>query len=419
MADWHTLVRERDFPMLEQAECDGRAVIYLDNAATTQCARPVLWALDNYWQGQHANAYRGAYCMSRRAGEAVEETRQVCAEFLGAASKDEIVFTGGATHSANLLADAFALTELHPGDLVLATEMEHHSNLLPWREACRRAGAEFALVPVTEAGELDLAALDWFLGRKPKLLAICSVSNVLGTVNPLEEIVSLCHRAGCAVAVDAAQAMRANLPGVRALDCDFLYFYAHKLMGPTGVGVLYGKREWLEKLTPPRTGGGMVRAFHGAEPEYESAPLKFEAGTLDLAGLAGLGAAMEYLHAIGRRRIAAREQALLRYTEKKLRDIPGIRVLGSPARRFGSVSFTAEPLQPLDIALLLDSQGIAVRSGSHCAIPLHQRLGRSGSVRVSPAFYNTAEEIDGLAVALERTLESARKSGAIRDQRNG
>ena len=419
MADWHTLVRERDFPMLEQAECDGRAVIYLDNAATTQCARPVLWAMENYWQSQHANVYRGAYCLSRRAGEALEETRQVCAEFIGAADREEIVFTGGATQSANLLADAFALTELHEGDLVVATEMEHHSNLLPWREACRRTGAELAQAPVTEDGELDRDALDRILARKPKLLAVCAVSNVLGTVNPLEELVSRAHDAGCAVAVDAAQAMRCSLPGVRTLNCDFLYFSAHKLMGPTGIGVLYMKREWLERLSPPRTGGGMVRAFHGAEPEYEQGPLKFEAGTLNLAGITGLGAALEYLHAIGRRRIAARENALLRYTEKKLREIPGVRVLGVPARRAGIVSFTAEPLQPLDVALLLDSQGIAVRSGTHCAIPLHRRLGLSGSVRVSPAFYNTAEEIDGLAVALERSLDSARKGGILKAKGNG
>ena len=243
MADWHTLVRERDFPMLEQAECDGRAMIYLDNAATTQCARPVLWAMENYWQSQHANVYRGAYCLSRRAGEALEETRQVCAEFIGAADREEIVFTGGATQSANLLADAFALTELHEGDLVVATEMEHHSNLLPWREACRRTGAELALAPVTEDGELDRDALDRILARKPKLLAVCAVSNVLGTVNPLEELVSRAHDAGCVVAVDAAQAMRCSLPGVRTLNCDFLYFSAHKLMGPTGIGVLYMKRE--------------------------------------------------------------------------------------------------------------------------------------------------------------------------------
>ncbi len=419
MADWHTTIRERDFPMLEQAECDGRAVIYLDNAATTQCARPVLWALENYWQSQHANVYRGAYCMSRRAGTALEETRQVCAEFLGASSREEIIFTGGATQSANLLADAFALTELHPGDLVLATEMEHHSNLLPWREACRRTGAAFELVPVDEAGELDLAALDRLLERRPKLLAVTAVSNVLGTVNPLEEIVSRAHRAGCAVAVDAAQAMRGELPGVGVLDCDFLFFSAHKLMGPTGVGVLYGKREWLEKLTPPRTGGGMVSALRGGEPEFEAAPLKFEAGTPNLAGIAGLGAALEYLHAVGRRRIASREQRLLRYTEKKLREIPGLRILGSPGRRSGCVSFTAEPLGPLDVALLLDSQGLAVRSGSHCAIPLHERLGVSGSVRVSPAFYNTAEEIDVLAAALERALDSARKSGILGRTGNG
>jgi cysteine desulfurase/selenocysteine lyase len=411
MADWHTIIRERDFPMIEQAECDGRPVIYLDNAATTQCARPVLWALENYWRSQHANVYRGVYCLSRRAEAAVEETRQICAEFLGAASAGEIVFTGGATQSANLLADAFALTELKPGDLVLSTEMEHHSNLLPWREACRRTGAELALVPVTEEGELDLDALDRLLERRPKLLAVCAVSNVLGTVNPLREIADRAHAAGCAVAVDAAQAMRCCLPGVRELDCDFLYFSSHKVMGPTGVGVLYGSEAWLERLTPPRTGGGMVSAIREDTVLYERGPLKFEAGTPNLAGIAGLGAALEYMQAVGRRRIAKREKALLQYAEKRLRELPGLRILGAPKQRAGVLSFVAPPLQAYDIAMLLDSQGIAVRSGSHCAIPLHRRLGLSGSVRVSPAFYNTAEELDALTVALRRSLEGAKKAG--------
>ncbi len=411
MPDWHTIIRERDFPMIEQAECGGKAMIYLDNAATTQCSRQVLWAMESYWLQQHANVHRGSYCLSERATAALEETRQVCAEFLGAESPEEIVFTSGATASLNLLADAWSRSELREGDLILATEMEHHSNLLPWLEAASRSGASLELVPVTEAATLDLEALDRLLERRPRLLAVCAVSNVLGTVNPLKEIISRCHAAGTAVAVDAAQALRHELSGVGALACDFLCFSAHKLMGPTGTGVLYGRREWLSRLRPVRYGGGMVRSFSFPEAEFEDGPLKFEAGTLNLAGIAGLGAALEYLQAVGRKRIAARERELLAYTERRLSAIDGLRVLGKPERRAGALSFTAEPLQPYDVALMLDRQGIAVRSGHHCAHPLHRALGISGSVRVSPAFYNTAEEIDALAETLERTLAAARKAG--------
>ncbi len=410
MAEWQSVIRKRDFPMIAQGTCDGRSMVYLDSAATTQCPRPVLWALEDYWNRQHANVHRGVYCLSSRATAALEETRQLAAEFLGA-SAEEIVFTSGATDGINLLADAFALGELKPGDRVLATEMEHNSNLLPWLEACRRTGAALELVKVTEAGELDLEDLRRKLEDRPKLLAVTAVSNVLGTVNPLEEIVSLAHDADCAVAVDAAQAMRHGLADVKTLDCDFLCFSAHKLMGPTGVGVLYGKKEWLERLRPPRYGGGMVRSFRFPEAEYESGPLKFEAGTLNLAGIAGLGAALEYLQAVGRKRVAARERELLAYTVRRLEAVEGVRILGDPEKRAGAVSFTTLPLHAYDVALMLDKQGIAVRSGRHCAHPLHRALGIAGSVRVSPAFYNTAEEIDALAEALSRTLAAAKKAG--------
>ena len=411
MSDWHTLIRKRDFPMIERASCGKTPVIYLDNAATTQCPRPVIWAMEDYYARRHANVHRGSYCLSDRATAALEETRQLTAEFVGASGPEEIVFTSGATGGLNLLADAFARTELREGDLILATEMEHHSNLLPWLEAAKRQGARLELVPVTEAGELDVDALKELLSRGPRLLTLCAVSNVLGTVNPLKEIISLAHSAGAAVAVDAAQAMRHALPPVRELDCDYLCFSAHKIMGPTGVGVLFGKREWLERLAPSRYGGGMVRSVHWPEVRLEDGPQRFEAGTLNLAGIAGLGAALDYLQAVGRGRIAAREQALLRRAERHLRALPGLRVLGEPRERAGVLSFIAPPLQPYDLALMLDRQGFALRSGRHCAQPLHDRLGLSGSVRVSPAFYNTEEELDRLAEALERTLSAAAKAG--------
>ena len=410
MAEWQSVIRKRDFPMIAQGTCDGRSMIYLDSAATTQCPRPVLWALEDYWNHQHANVHRGVYCLSSRATAAMEETRQLVAEFLGA-SAEEIVFTSGATDSLNLLADAFALGELKPGDRVLATEMEHNSDLLPWLEACRRTGAQLELVKVTEAGELDLEDLQRKLEGSPKLLAVAAVSNVLGTVNPLEKIVSLAHGADCAVAVDAAQAMRHGLADVKTLDCDFLCFSAHKLMGPTGVGVLYGKARWLERLPTPRYGGGMVEDLRLPRPEYASGGRKFEAGTLNLSGVAGLGAALEYLQAVGRKRIAAYEKDLLHYASQRLGEIEGLRILGAPEKRAGALSFVMEPLQAYDVAMLLDKKGFALRSGRHCADLLHARLGLSGSVRLSPAFYNTRGEIDKLAAALEEIALVSRKAG--------
>ena len=410
MAEWQSVIRKRDFPMIAQGTCDGRSMVYLDSAATTQCPRPVLWALEDYWNRQHANVHRGVYCLSSRATAALEETRQLAAEFLGA-SAEEIVFTSGATDGINLLADAFALGELKPGDRVLATEMEHNSNLLPWLEACRRTGAALELVKVTEAGELDLEDLRRKLEDRPKLLAVTAVSNVLGTVNPLEEIVSLAHDADCAVAVDAAQAMRHGLADVKTLDCDFLCFSAHKLMGPTGVGVLYGKARWLERLPASRWGGGMVEDLRLPAPEYAPGSRKFEAGTLNLSGVAGLGAALEYLQAVGRKRIAAYEKDLLDYAARRLSEIDGLRILGAPARRAGVLSFVMEPLQAYDVAMLLDRKGFALRSGRHCADLLHTRLGLSGSVRLSPAFYNAKGEIDKLASALEEIARVSRKAG--------
>ncbi len=410
MAEWQSVIRKRDFPMIAQGTCEGKSMIYLDSAATTQCARPVLWALEDYWQHQHASVYRGVYCLGSRATAAMEETRQFTAEFLGA-SPEEIVFTFGATDGLNLLANAFSMGELKPGELVLATEMEHNSNLLPWLEACRRTGAQLELVKLTEAGTLDMEDLRRKLERQPRLLAVTAVSNVLGTVNPLEEIIPLAHAAGAAVAVDAAQAMRHALPDVRALDCDFLVFSAHKLMGPTGVGVLYGKEAWLDRLRPGRFGGGMLRELRLPEAEYEQGNRKFEAGTPNLSGIAGLGAALEYLQAVGRRRIAAYERELLHHAEKRLSAVEGVRVLGSPEKRAGALSFVMEPLQAYDVAVLLDKKGFALRSGRHCADALHARLGLSGSVRLSPAFYNTKEEIDALAEALEEIVRVSRKAG--------
>ena len=411
MQDWQTLIRKRDFPMIAQGECGGHPVVYLDNAATTQCPRPVLWALENYWLEQHANVHRGVYCRSSQATMAMEETRQHTAEFLGAASAREIVFTHGTTDGLNLLASAFGDAVLRPGDLVLATEMEHNSNLLPWLEVCRRSGAVVELVPVTDAGELDQEALDRLLEQKPKLLTLCAVSNVLGTVNPLKDIIPRAHAAGTAVAVDAAQALRHGLPAVTDLDCDFLCFSGHKLMGPTGIGVLYGKEEWLERFGPACFGGGMVKELDWPDVTYEEIPGRFEAGTPNLSGIAGLGAALEYLQAVGRKRIAAYEGELLRYVAEKLRAIPGIRVLGDPARRAGVLSLDLPPLSAYDAAMLLDKKGFALRSGRQCADLLHRRLGLSGSLRLSPAFYNTREELDALCQALEEILSVSRRAG--------
>lgn len=392
-------IRE-DFPILSR-RVHGRPLIYLDNAATTQMPVQVLQAVEEQYRLYQANIHRGVHWLSEQSTARVEAVRRQTAEWIGAKESAEIVFTSGATESVNLVARAFSDGVLSAGDTVVTTEMEHHSNLVPWQEACRRTGAKLRVVPLTPRGELDMEAAARLLSERPKLLAVTAVSNVLGTVNQVEPLIRAAHEAGAAVLIDAAQLLRHSRVDVRALDCDFLCFSGHKMLAPTGVGVLYGKREWLERLPPVVFGGGMVDEVTTERASWDALPFKFEAGTRNIAGIVGLGAAIGYLNELGDG-LYAREAELLEQTEAILRERTRLDVLGAPSTRAGAVSFNIRGLPAYDGAKLLDQLGVAVRSGHHCAQPLLRRFGLESALRVSPAFYNTEEELCMLGAALDR-----------------
>ena len=393
--------RRGDFPLLER-RVHGRPLVYLDNAATTQLPEAVLDAVEEQYRLWQANIHRGIHWLSERSTARVEAVRRAVADFIGARESAEIVFTSGATESVNFVARALSESLLRPGDTVVATEMEHHSNLVPWQEACRRSGARLRLIPLTPEGELDAEAAARLFSERPKLLAVTAVSNVLGTVNPIEALTRAAHDAGALVFVDAAQQMRHARVDVRRWDCDFLCFSGHKMLAPTGIGVLYGKRELLERLPPVAFGGGMVDEVTAEAASWDAPPFKFEAGTRNIAGIVGLGAAIDYLRALGEEALYEREAELLRQTETILRERPYLEMLGAPRRRAGAVSFNVRGLPAYDAAKLLDQLGVAVRSGHHCAQPLLRAFGLESAVRVSPAFYNTEEELRTLGAALDR-----------------
>ena len=399
MLDTRTI--RKSFPLLSQT-VHGKPLVYLDNGATTPVPEQVLDAVEAHYRTEHANVHRGIHLLSERSTAHVEHVRKAVAAFLNADMPEEIVFTSGTTEGINTVARAFSDGILRPGDSVITTEMEHHSNLIPWQRACRRSGATLRVVHLTDAGELDLDELRHYLEERPKLVAVTMVSNVLGTVNPVREIAAMAHDADAAVLLDAAQAMRHGSVDVRALDCDFLCFSGHKMMAPTGVGVLYGKRKWLERLPPVCFGGGMVDEVSCTEASWGEPPFKFEAGTPNIAGIVGLGAALDFMKSIGPENIYAAEADLIAYAEERLGALEGLRILGAPEKRAGAVSFTLDGVHCYDAAKLLDQLGIAVRSGHHCAQPALARFGLSGTVRVTPAFYNTREEIDALTAALRR-----------------
>lgn len=395
-------VRE-DFPILS-SKIYGQPLIYLDNAATTQMPRCVLRRIQEHYERYNANVHRGIHYLSEQSTAHFETARATVRSFLGAKDCKEIIFTSGATDAINLVARGFQERFLRPGDEVIATEMEHHANLIPWQEACRRSGATLRIIPLTGMGELDLDAYYAMLSARTRIVAVTAVSNVLGTVNPLKPMIQAAHQAGAAVLVDAAQAMRHIRFQVRELDCDFLCFSGHKVMGPAGIGALYGKEERLDELYPIAFGGGMVDRVSLCEAAYGELPQRLEAGTPNYPGAIGLAAALNYLSELGLEEITRWEKTLLREYETMLGQFPCIRILGAPARRAGAVSFTVENASPYDISMLLDKLGVATRSGHHCAQPLLQRFGVPYAVRLSPAFYNRLEEIPAVQSALERTL---------------
>lgn len=402
-------VRE-EFPILGQT-VKGKKLIYLDNAATTQMPEAVLEVLLEQHRLYEANVHRGIHYLSEKSTARMENARQTVMRFLGADDPGEVIFTSGTTDSINIVARSFSEAFLKPGDEIITTAMEHHSNLVPWQEMCTRVGAKCRILPIDHRGELNISALDEMLNEKTKLVAVCAVSNVLGTVNPIGRIIEKAHAVGAKVLIDGAQAVRHSKIDIKALDCDFFVFSGHKIMGPTGTGVLWGRRELLEQMPPVRFGGGMVDIVSLKKASFNDLPFKFEAGTPNVAGNIVLGAALEHYMAIAED-AQAYERELLAYTLQKLKEIDSVEVIGDPIERSGVISFNMRGAHYYDVAALLDKLGIAVRSGHHCAQPLLRRYGLTGAVRVSPAYYNTFEEIDAFIAGLERIENVIKRSRA-------
>ena len=391
----------RDFPILGR-EVYGKPLVYLDNAATTQKPQCVIDSISDAYRNVNANVHRGIHFLSQEATDMLEAAREHVRSFLGAGSTEEIIFTRGTTESMNLLASSFAAAFLKEGDEVLISGMEHHSNIVPWQIQAQRYGFTIKVIPVTDLGELDLDAFDKLIGPKVKLVSITHVSNVLGSVNPISSIINKAHSHGIPVAVDGAQSVPHISVNVKELGADFYAFSGHKIYGPTGIGVLYGRKELLEKMPPYQGGGEMIRKVTFQGTTYNDLPYKFEAGTPDYVGSIALGVALDYVRGIGMEQIAAYESELCSYALKRLADIPGMRFIGNSPYRSGVISFLVGQIHPSDMGTLLDRLGIAVRTGHHCAEPLMDRFGIPGTVRASFSFYNTRSEIDTLFEGIER-----------------
>jgi cysteine desulfurase / selenocysteine lyase len=394
----------QDFPLLK-TQVHGRPLVYLDNAATTQKPLPVLEALRSFHEEYNANVHRAVHELSAKATRMYEEARVKIARFINAADSHEVIYTRGATESINLVAQSWGRANVKAGDEILVTYLEHHSNIVPWQMLCEATGATLKVVPVNDAGELILSEFDRLLTSKTRLVAVGHVSNALGTVNPLKDIIARSHAKGAVVSVDGAQAAPHLAIDVRDLDADFYAFSGHKMFGPTGIGVLYGKTALLEAMPPWQGGGDMIEKVTFAKTTYNELPYKFEAGTPHIGGAIGLGAAAEYILGIGLDRIHAYERELLACATEKLSAIPGLRIIGTAQDKAAVVSFTLEGAHPQDVGTLLDQQGVAVRTGHHCTMPLMERMGVTATARASFAFYNTPEEIDLLGKAILKARE--------------
>lgn len=388
----------RDFPILHQ-KINDHPLAYLDNAASYQRPQMVIDAISHYYEHDHANVHRGVHALSQRATDAQEAGREAARRLLNAHDRSEIIFTRGTTEGINLV--AYALREsLEPGDEILITQMEHHSNIVPWQLACQRTGARLSVVPITQRGELRMDEFYSRLNERTRLVAMGHVSNALGTVNPIAEATAAARERGIPVLLDGAQAIAHRKVDVQALGCDFYAFSGHKMCGPTGVGILYGRREWLEKLPPFLGGGDMILSVSFDHTEYNELPYKFEAGTPDVAGAVGLGAAIRYLEDIGLDAIAAHEAELLEHATREVSALPGVHIVGEASEKAGVLSFNIDGLHPHDIGTVLDHQGVAIRAGHHCAMPVMDFFGTGGTARASFAFYNTHEEVEQLVAAL-------------------
>jgi cysteine desulfurase / selenocysteine lyase len=388
-----------DFPILDQ-QVRGQPLIYFDNAATTQKPRAVIETLRDYYERDNANVHRGLHELSSRATEAYERARHRVAEFIGAASEEEIVFTRGTTESINLVAQAWGGKFLRPGNVVLLTEMEHHSNLVPWQLIAEKTGAELRFVPVLDDGTLALDQLSSLLTSEVKMFAFTHISNSLGTINPVAELCARARAIGALTLVDLAQSIGHIPVDVRELGCDFAAFSGHKMAGPTGIGVLYGRREILETVPPWQGGGEMITSVTLQKTTFKRAPHRFEAGTPDIAGAIGLAAAIDYIERIGRAAIFEHDSRLTSHAMKRLAEIPGLRLLGPPAARGALVGFVMDSAHPHDVTTFADQRGLALRGGHHCNQPLMRRFGLPGTTRASFYFYNTLEEVDRMVEIL-------------------
>ncbi len=393
----------QDFPLLQRTVY-GKPIVYLDNAATTQKPTAVVAALQRYYTECTSNVHRGVYYLSEQATQLYEEARRTVQRFLGAAEAAEIVFVRGTTEAINLVAHCLGRTRIRPGSEILLTHMEHHSNIVPWQLVAEQTGARLRVLPITPDGELMLEAYPELLTERTAVVAVVHVSNSLGTINPVAELIRIAHERGIPVLVDGAQAV-AHMPvDVQQLDCDFYAFSGHKIYGPTGIGVLYAKRHWLEEFPPYQGGGDMIRHVTFERTLYNDVPYKFEAGTPNIAGAIGLKAALEYIQQCGLERIASHEHELLRYATERLQELPGVRLIGTAQRKAAIISFVIEGIHPHDVGTVLDREGIAIRVGHHCTQPVMEFFGVPATSRVSFGLYNTLEEVDRLVEALWKVI---------------
>lgn len=391
----------KDFPILGR-EVNGKPLVYFDNAASSQKPLQVVNAISNYYNHDHSNIHRGVHYLSASATEMYENARKKVQSFINAEHSHEVLFTKGTTDSINLVAHSFGLKFLNDGDEVIVSELEHHSNIVPWQLICEQKGASLKVIPINDKGELQIEEYKKLLSEKTKIVAVNHVSNSLGTINPVQEIIEIAHARNIPVLLDGAQAIPHLKVDVRELDCDFYAFSAHKMMGPTGVGILYGKEKWLNEMPPYQGGGDMIDRVTFEKTTYNELPHKFEAGTPNIAGGIGLGAAVDYMNEVGVENIAAAEDELLAYATEKLSQIEGVRLIGTADNKASVLSFLVGDIHPYDLGTILDKLGVAVRTGHHCTEPLMDRYGIPGTVRASFAFYNTKAEIDVFIAAVER-----------------
>ena len=403
-AQWDVERVRRDFPALHQ-QVHGKPLIYFDNAATSQKPQVVIDALMAYYARENSNVHRGVHLLSEKATQAYEAGRACVQRFLNAADTREIVFVRGATEGINLVAASYGRTWVGAGDEIIISTIEHHSNIVPWQILCEEKGAVLCVIPVNDNGELLLDEYARLLGPRTKLVAVGHISNALGTINPIAQMIGMAHRQGVPVLIDGSQAVPHLRVDVRALDCDFYVFSGHKILGPTGIGVLYGKAEWLERMPPYQSGGDMIASVSFEKTTYNALPYKFEAGTPHIAGVIGLGVALDYLSGLGLDRVVAYERELLAYGTAALDAVPGVRIIGTAKEKASVLSFIVDGVHAHDVGTILDQAGVAVRAGHHCAMPVMQRFGVPATVRASLAFYNTHEELDMLVAGLHDVRE--------------